>query len=56
VRSYSDSVPGDPERSIIYQRAVSTDPGIRMPPLLGNREDEAYVALFAEWIDSLPRQ
>jgi hypothetical protein len=47
-------VPGYPERSLIYQRANSSQPGVRMPPLLRNRVDTAYVELLARWIESLP--
>lgn len=47
-------VPGDPERSLLYLRSRSDQPGTRMPPLLRNRVDGAYVALLREWIESLP--
>ena len=47
-------VPGDPERSLIYRRAASIEPGVRMPPLLRNRVDAAYVELLERWIESLP--
>jgi hypothetical protein len=46
-------VPGEPERSLIYLRSQSTQPGVRMPPLLKNRADEAYVELLRQWIESL---
>lgn len=46
-------VPGEPERSLIYTRSLSTQPGVRMPPLLRNRVDELYVELLGEWILSL---
>lgn len=47
-------VPGDPERSLIYLRSRSDQPGTRMPPLLRNRVDERYVELLRQWIVSLP--
>jgi uncharacterized repeat protein (TIGR03806 family) len=46
-------VPGEPERSLIYLRSLSTRPGVRMPPLLRNRVDDRYVALLGQWIESL---
>jgi hypothetical protein len=46
-------VPGEPERSLIYLRSQSTQPGVRMPPLLKNRADERYLELLARWIESL---
>lgn len=46
-------VPGDPERSLIYLRSLSDQPGTRMPPLLRNRVDERYVELLRQWIESL---
>lgn len=46
-------VPGEPERSLIYLRSLSTQPGVRMPPLLRNRVDERYVELLGQWIESL---
>lgn len=46
--------PGAPERSLMYLRAISVEPGMRMPPLLRNRVDAAYVELLEEWISGLP--
>lgn len=46
-------VPGEPERSLMYLRAASIEPGIRMPPLLRNRVDERYVTLLERWIAEL---
>jgi len=45
--------PGDPALSLMYLRVNSTEPGVRMPPILRNRVDEAYVALLERWIVSL---
>ena len=45
--------PGDPERSLIYLRANTVQPGQRMPPLGRNRVDDAYLDLLASWITSL---
>lgn len=47
-------VPGDPERSLIYLRSRSEQPGMRMPPLLSSRIDERYVELLRQWIEALP--
>jgi uncharacterized repeat protein (TIGR03806 family) len=42
--SYPDDMslvtPGAPERSLIYVRSESAQPGVRMPPMLRNRVDE----------------
>lgn len=46
--------PGDPERSLLYRRVSSDQPGIRMPPMLRNRVDAAYAELLRTWILSLP--
>jgi hypothetical protein len=54
---HSDGVllvtPGDPELSLMYLRVNSTEPGVRMPPILRNRVDQTYVALLERWIVSL---
>jgi uncharacterized repeat protein (TIGR03806 family) len=49
-------VPGDPEHSLIYLRSRSTQPGMRMPPLLRNRVDDRYVELLGQWIESLAQR
>jgi hypothetical protein len=48
-------VPGDPEQSLMYRRAATTQPGVVMPPLLRNRVDSAYVELLRTWIEQLGR-
>ena len=45
--------PGEPARSILYQRSASLISGIRMPPLASHRRDEAYLELLEGWITSL---
>jgi hypothetical protein len=45
--------PGDPGRSILYQRSASLISGVRMPPLASHRQDEAYLELLSAWIISL---
>jgi uncharacterized repeat protein (TIGR03806 family) len=45
--------PGSPERSLMYLRATSDDPLLRMPPLLRNRADADYVELLDRWIRAL---
>jgi hypothetical protein len=46
-------LPGDPEESILFQRSSTTDPGYGMPPLGRSAADPAYVAVLAEWIQSM---
>jgi putative heme-binding domain-containing protein len=41
--------PGDPERSILYQRVSRRGRG-QMPPLVTHRVDDRAVALFRDWI------
>ena len=41
--------PGDPDRSILYQRLSRRGRG-QMPPLVSSRIDEQAVALFRDWI------
>jgi uncharacterized repeat protein (TIGR03806 family) len=61
AESYADPVPGgplivdpgDPEQSLMLQRATTSDPRLRMPPLLRNRVDSEYVALLQRWIADL---
>jgi uncharacterized repeat protein (TIGR03806 family) len=45
--------PGDPEKSLLYQRANSEAEQTRMPPLARNRSDAAAMAVLAEWIRGL---
>ncbi|HYV31177.1 MAG TPA: Ig-like domain-containing protein, partial [Candidatus Binatia bacterium] len=47
-------VPQDIWRSLLYQRADSLDPMIKMPPLARNLIDASAVATLAAWINSLP--
>jgi uncharacterized repeat protein (TIGR03806 family) len=49
-------VPGEPERSYLFLRGNSAAPGVRMPPILRNRIDEAYVSVLRDWILSLQQQ
>ncbi|HVV71472.1 MAG TPA: chitobiase/beta-hexosaminidase C-terminal domain-containing protein, partial [Verrucomicrobiae bacterium] len=46
--------PKDVWRSILYQRASSTDPLIRMPQLARNLVDTNAMSVVADWINSLP--
>ncbi len=48
-----DIVPGYPDKSILYYRITSTDPGIMMPELGKKLVHEEGVALIREWIASL---
>lgn len=42
--------PGDTSYSVLYQRAHSLDPAIKMPPLAKGQIDVAGMDLIAEWI------
>ena len=46
-------VPGNPERSILYYRMQSRDPGAMMPELGRNLLDKAGSALVASWIGDM---
>ena len=46
-------VPGHPERSILYYRMQSRDPGAMMPELGRNLLDEAGSAIVAKWIGDM---
>ena len=46
--------PRDLWRSVLYQRANSTDPLIKMPQLARNLVDTNATAVIAAWINSLP--
>jgi uncharacterized repeat protein (TIGR03806 family) len=46
-------VPQDIWRSILYQRSLSTDPAVKMPPLARNLVDSNSLAVVASWINSL---
>lgn len=48
-----DIVPGHPEKSILFYRITSTDPGIMMPELGKKLVHEEGVALIRAWITSL---
>ena len=45
--------PKDIWRSVLYQRANSVDPAIKMPPLARNLIDNQSLAVVAAWINSL---
>ncbi len=47
-------VPKDIWRSILYQRAHSTDNAVKMPPLARNLVDSNSLDVVAAWINSLP--
>lgn len=49
-------VPGDPERSLIWRRIATDDPGLAMPPVGRDTIDERGAELIAEWIRSLPEE
>ncbi|MEY4550043.1 MAG: hypothetical protein RL685_6238 [Pseudomonadota bacterium] len=48
-------VPGDLERSVMYQRGLGTGAGFAMPPLGRRTRDEAYLTLLRRWIQSLAK-
>ena len=45
--------PGAPERSTLWQRMVSTDATVRMPPLASSVPDELGVRVIEQWIAAL---
>ena len=47
--------PGDPKRSVLLERISRRGPG-QMPPLVIKTVDEKAVALFRDWISTLPPQ
>ena len=49
-------VPGDLQRSVLYQRGLSAGAGFAMPPLGRRTRDEAYLTLLRNWISSLARR
>ena len=48
-----DIVPGNPDRSILFFRMASVDPGIMMPEIGRSVEHTEGVALMRQWIASL---
>ncbi len=51
-----DVVPGDPAQSILIRRVTSTEPAVKMPPLLTRLADDRGVQLLTDWIKSMPPQ
>ncbi len=49
-----DVVPGDPDASIMMCRLLSTDPEVRMPPLVSRMPHDEGVALIRAWIEAMP--
>lgn len=47
--------PGDPERSILYQRLIRRGPG-QMPPLASSEVDRDAVQMLKEWIMGLKKE
>jgi hypothetical protein len=45
--------PGNPERSILFQRVRSVDPDLRMPPIARSTVDPDGVLLLQQWIQSM---
>jgi uncharacterized repeat protein (TIGR03806 family) len=48
--------PQDLAKSLLYVRANSVEPSIKMPPLARNTIDSNAVSMLADWISSLPGQ
>jgi uncharacterized repeat protein (TIGR03806 family) len=48
-----DVVPGDPATSIMLCRLLSTDPEVRMPPLVSRMPHDEGVALVSAWISAM---
>jgi uncharacterized repeat protein (TIGR03806 family) len=49
----NDVEPGDPDSSIFICRLTSTDPEVRMPPLVSRIPHDEGVALIREWIAAM---
>jgi uncharacterized repeat protein (TIGR03806 family) len=49
-------VPQEPDRSYLFLRVDSDQPGVRMPPVLRSRIDDRYVEVLRSWILALPAQ
>lgn len=45
--------PGAPERSVLYHRLSTTEPGVRMPPLGRSMTDPVASAVVFDWIKGL---
>ena len=50
---YYAIVPGNPERSFLLHRLISTHPDVRMPEVGRTMQHDEGVALVSEWIESL---
>ena len=48
-----DIVPGKPDESILLDRLISNDPGIKMPEIGRNSVHEEGVALVRQWIEEM---
>jgi uncharacterized repeat protein (TIGR03806 family) len=46
--------PGDPAHSLLLRR-MSSEGELRMPPVARHEPDRAALALFAQWIEQIPR-
>ncbi len=46
--------PGDIGRSVLYQRMISTNATVKMPPLLHNQMDSRAAQIIGGWISGLP--
>ena len=47
-------VPGDPDKSILYQRLTQLGTATAMPPLAKNKLDDDALELIRDWIISMP--
>ena len=45
--------PGSPERSVLFLRDSSTNPGIMMPPIGRRLTDENYISVLEAWIETI---
>ena len=43
-------IPGNPQKSLLYQAIQRLDPEFEMPPKVGDRLNEEEIALFHDWI------
>ncbi len=51
-----DVWPGSPDQSIMILRVGSTDPSVKMPPLLTRLSDSQGVKVLREWIAAMPAE
>jgi uncharacterized repeat protein (TIGR03806 family) len=56
VREAVLTMPGDPERSVLYMRMKRREGSLQMPPLASHKADSDALRVMAEWIESLSEE